>query len=84
SEAVPDPLERDRVADGRLIEAVERDLRDADGHATAIGVRVIWTGDHLDAVRRLQEMIVPPAHAARAGDARADPLPLPAVAPARP
>jgi hypothetical protein len=35
-------------------------------------------------VRRLQEMIVPPARAARAGDRRADPLPLPAVAPAQP
>jgi hypothetical protein len=51
---VPDPLAGDRVADGRLVEAVGRDLRDSDGHATATGVRVIWTGDHLDAVRRLQ------------------------------
>ena len=62
--AVPDPLARDQVADGRLVEAVAHDLRDADGHATATGVRVIWTGDHLDAVRRLQEMLVDPARAA--------------------
>jgi hypothetical protein len=27
-------------------------------------VRVIWTGDHLDAVRRLQGMLVEPARAA--------------------
>jgi hypothetical protein len=47
-------------------------------------VRVIWTGDHLDAVRRLQEMIVPPARAARAGDQRAEPLSVPTVAPAQP
>jgi hypothetical protein len=24
-------------------------------------VRMVWTGDHLDAVRRLQEVIVEPA-----------------------
>ncbi|MGP0048118.1 MAG: FUSC family protein [Solirubrobacteraceae bacterium] len=61
---VPDPLGLDAVADGRLVDAVERDLRDDDGHATATGVRVIWTGDHLDAVRRLQEVLVAPARAA--------------------
>ena len=63
-EPVPDPLPSDQVADRRLLDAVERDLRDADGHATATGVRVIWTGDHLDAVRRLQEMLVEPARTA--------------------
>ncbi len=61
---VPEPLAADAVADGRLIDAVARDLRDDDGHATATGVRVIWTGDHLDAVRRLQAMLVEPARAA--------------------
>jgi uncharacterized membrane protein YccC len=64
TDSVPDPLPRDEVADGRLVEAVGHDLRDADGHATATGVRVIWTGDHLDAVRRLQDMLVEPARAA--------------------
>jgi hypothetical protein len=63
-EAVPDALATDPGADGRLMEAVGRDLRDSDGHATATGVRVIWTGDHLDAVRRLQTMLVEPARAA--------------------
>ena len=63
-EPVPEPLPSDRVADGRLAEAVARDLRDSDGRATATGVRVIWTGDHLDAVRRLQETLVEPARAA--------------------
>jgi uncharacterized membrane protein YccC len=61
---VPAPLPPDEVADGRLVDAVAHDLRDSDGHATATGVRVIWTGDHLDAVRRLQEMLVEPARAA--------------------
>ncbi len=61
---VPDPLPADQVADGRLIDAVAADLQDGDGHATATGVRVIWTGDHLDAARRLQESLVGPARVA--------------------
>ena len=61
---VPDPLACDQFADGRLMDAVGRDLRDPDGHATATGVKVLWTGDHLDAVRRLQETLAPPARAA--------------------
>ena len=61
---MPDPLARDEVADGRLIEAVERDLSGSDGHATATGVRVVWTGDHLDGVRRLQESLAEQARAA--------------------
>ncbi len=61
---VPEPLADDEVADGRLVDAVARDLRDSSGQATATGVRVIWTGDHLDAVRRLQQMLVEPARAA--------------------
>ncbi len=64
AESVPDPLIADQVADGRLVAAVARDLHDTGGHATATGVKVIWTGDHLDAVRRLQEMLVDPARAA--------------------
>jgi uncharacterized membrane protein YccC len=61
---VPAPLPPDRAADGRLAEAVARDLHDPDGNATATGVRVIWTADHLDAVRRLQEILAEPARAA--------------------
>jgi hypothetical protein len=37
---------------------VARDLRDADGAATSTGIRMIWTGDHLDAVRRLQSALL--------------------------
>ncbi|MGO9884582.1 MAG: FUSC family protein, partial [Solirubrobacteraceae bacterium] len=58
---VPEPLPADDSADERLAETVGQDLRDADGHGTATGVRVIWTGDHLDAARRLQGMLVGPA-----------------------
>jgi uncharacterized membrane protein YccC len=61
---VPEPLVGDTVAAGRLVDAVGRDLRDTEGHATATAVRVIWTGDHLDAVRRLQGMLVGPAQQA--------------------
>jgi uncharacterized membrane protein YccC len=61
---VPEPLGADEVADGRLVDAVAQDLRDGDGRATSAGVKVIWTGDHLDAVRRLQESLVAPARAA--------------------
>ncbi|HEX4735660.1 MAG TPA: FUSC family protein [Thermoleophilaceae bacterium] len=57
----PAPLPDDEGAGERLVAAVERDLRDADGAATATGVRVIWTGDHVDAVRRLQGTLVTPA-----------------------
>jgi hypothetical protein len=61
---VPDPLATDEPADRRLVEAVDHDLRGEDGHATATAVRMIWTGDHLDAARRLQSRLVGPAQAA--------------------
>jgi hypothetical protein len=57
------PLAHDRVADGRLVDAVRHDLRGEHGRASATAVRMIWTGDHLDAVRRLQKGIVGPARA---------------------
>jgi uncharacterized membrane protein YccC len=61
-----DPLPHDRTADGRLVDAVRKDLRGDDGAASATAVRMIWTGDHLDAVRRLQGVIIDPARAANA------------------
>ncbi|SDO67828.1 Uncharacterized membrane protein YccC [Actinacidiphila guanduensis] len=48
-------------ADGRLLEAVRRDLAGSGGEGTATAVRVIWTADHLDVARRLQEQMVGPA-----------------------
>jgi uncharacterized membrane protein YccC len=59
-----EPQAHDKVADGRLFDAVRRDLRGEDGRASATAVRMIWTGDHLDAARRLQRLIVQPALAA--------------------
>ncbi|HKB29666.1 MAG TPA: FUSC family protein [Streptosporangiaceae bacterium] len=58
-----EPLAHDKVADSRLVEAVRHDLRGDDGRVNATAVRMIWTGDHLDAVRRLQTVIAGPARA---------------------
>jgi hypothetical protein len=60
---LPQPLAHDTAADGRLIRAVRRDLLGNDGRASATAVRMIWTGDHLDVVRRLQAAIISPARA---------------------
>jgi uncharacterized membrane protein YccC len=60
----PDPLPSDQAADARLIEAVRLDFDGGDRYAAATAVRLVWTGDHLDAARRLQEAIVPAARAA--------------------
>ena len=60
---LPRPLAHDTAADGRLVRAVRRDLLGDDGRASATAVRVIWTGDHLDVVRRLQAAIISPARA---------------------
>ena len=60
---LPQPLAPDTAADGRLIQAVRRDLPDNDGTASATAVRMIWTGDHLDVIRRLQAAIISPARA---------------------
>jgi uncharacterized membrane protein YccC len=61
---VPQPLTHDGDADARLVDAVDHDLRGDDGQATATAVRVIWTGDHLDSARRLQETLAGPARTA--------------------
>jgi hypothetical protein len=61
--AVPEPVVHDTVADGRLLDAVQRDLSGGDGSGTATAVRMIWTADHIDAVRRLQPGMVAPARA---------------------
>jgi uncharacterized membrane protein YccC len=55
---LPKPLPRDPVADSALVDAVRADLSDESGNATSTAVRLIWTGDYLDGVRRLQSMIV--------------------------
>jgi uncharacterized membrane protein YccC len=61
---IGEALPHDLVADARLVDAVRHDLRGTDGQASATAVRMIWTGDHLDAARRLQSSLVDPARAA--------------------
>ena len=58
--ALPSPMARDAGRDRRLLAAVDADLRGQDGRANATAVRIIWTGDHLDAVRRLQPSVAAP------------------------
>ncbi|HWE82590.1 MAG TPA: FUSC family protein [Gaiellaceae bacterium] len=58
---LPEPLAEEQLGEGLLVDAVVRDLTRDDGRANAVAVRVIWTGDHLDAARRLQAAIVAPA-----------------------
>jgi uncharacterized membrane protein YccC len=59
---LPEPLRGDSIAAGQLVDAVRRDLSDESGRATSTAVRMIWTGDYLDAVRRLQPQIVGPVN----------------------
>jgi uncharacterized membrane protein YccC len=59
-----EPLTYDQAADVRLVEAVRNDLDAGDSEAAATAVRIVWTGDHLDATRRLQEAIAPAAQLA--------------------
>jgi hypothetical protein len=59
--SVPAPQDADPDEERRLVAAVDHDLRGADGHATDTAVRMIWTGDHLDAARRLQATLSGPA-----------------------
>jgi hypothetical protein len=70
---IPEPLGHDELADQRLVDTVSHDLRSKDGQATATAVRVIWTGDHLDAARRLGGTLVAPARTAAVHHALAPP-----------
>jgi hypothetical protein len=63
---VPEPRAKDDASDRRLVEAIRRDLTGDDGRATAVAVRMIWTGDHLDAARRLEAPLAGPAREAAA------------------
>jgi uncharacterized membrane protein YccC len=60
---VPAALAGDASSGRRLVDAVRDELQGADGMACGAAVRMIWTGDHLDAARRLQDILVEPARA---------------------
>ena len=67
---LPQPLAHDKAADGRLVQAVRHDLLGNDSRASTTAVRVIWTDDHLDVIRRLQAAIISPARTAAEQPAR--------------
>jgi uncharacterized membrane protein YccC len=75
---VPPPAPASEDASERLVAAVHRD-RQIDGQDPAVAVRMIWTGDHLDAAHRLQSALDQPARAATAPS----PLPLGTAFPRR-
>jgi hypothetical protein len=61
---VPEPQQPDLAIDRRLVDAIRQDLLDPNGNGTSTAVRVAWTGDHVDAVRRLEYLLVEPARGA--------------------
>ena len=54
--------------DDELLESIAPDLGADRDSATAAAVRIVWTGDHLEAARRLQGVIAAPAEHARPFD----------------
>jgi hypothetical protein len=70
---VPDPLPPDVVDDTQLINALARDLSSSDREASTTAVRMIWTGDHIEAARRLQDTLVEPLRAEVARGATSPP-----------
>jgi hypothetical protein len=72
----PDPMSGDDLSDGKLVEALRRDLLHADERAVGTAARMIWTGDYLDAIRRLQDALVGAARDATQRRARAGPAGL--------
>ncbi len=81
---VPAELPPDEAADGRLIDAVQRDLSGTDGRGTATAVKMIWTADHVDVARRLQAPIAAPARRAAAYQRRSQRRSLAAARPGGP
>lgn len=60
---VPEARLKDTAADERLIGAVERDLGDEENRRSSTAIRVVWTADHIEAARRLQQGVLGPARA---------------------
>ncbi len=53
----PEPIAHDELADARLLDAMRQDRLATDGGVGTTAARMIWTGDYLDAVRRLQAVV---------------------------
>jgi uncharacterized membrane protein YccC len=54
------PLAHDDDAERRLLDAVRAGLGGDEAGASENAVRIIWTGDHLDAARRMEELVLAP------------------------
>jgi uncharacterized membrane protein YccC len=72
---IPEPLEDSAAADD-LTRALRADLAGDDPGRTATAVRMIWTHDYLDAIRRYQTSLVDPARVARRVAEERDARPL--------
>lgn len=59
-EPLPQPAVKDASSPAHLADAVFDDLESGSAEAMGTAVRVIWTADYLEVVRRLEEAIVPP------------------------
>jgi uncharacterized membrane protein YccC len=64
---VPRPFPPDGASSSRLVEALSQDLKwvsAPDASVKAHTARLVWTGDHVDAARRLQYLVEQPARTA--------------------
>ncbi len=64
---VPRALPQDGASASRLVEALSQDLESVDAPEASVKahtVRLVWTSDHLDAARRLQDQVEEPARTA--------------------
>ncbi len=64
---VPHALPRDGASDLRLVEALAEDLRSVAATDTSVQahtVRLVWTSDHVDNARRLQDLVEQAARSA--------------------
>jgi len=76
--ALPAPIARGPAADARLVDAARRDLDAGQAAETVVGM--VWTADHVDIARSLQDQLAGPAGAVatlqrRSRLARATPAP---------
>ncbi|MGZ6795131.1 MAG: FUSC family protein [Nocardioidaceae bacterium] len=65
--AVPRALPTDGASDGRLVEALGHDLESMAASGASVQahtVRLVWTSDHVDGARRLQDIVEEPARRA--------------------
>ena len=58
---VPEALGQDSNLRKQVADAVSQDLLASNGVASSSAVRMLWTGDHIDSARRLQDALVGPA-----------------------